>query len=522
MRITRIYERNLIGIEEVDFQPKTLTAITGKNGAGKSSVIAGLTAMVDGGHRAELIRKGQKSGEVVIELDNGWKFRKPLRKSASSVEGSDENGTPIPNPATVLKELFSLKTVNVNKFVAQSPKEMAEYLLQLCDLTLTPDMLAGTGISLSDLGVSEMVFESNGLDALKAIHDAAYEQRRALGAKRDEKKGTVATLSEGLPEDLAEGHAARLTELRPKLGDTENAIKAAVGDITIKYERLRAGRLAEATKEAETAKAALRKVESDIASKKAETDTAVAELTSGHKDVLAALLADYNTKIAKANRQFEASKADILKGANEATSGIVAQRAQRDGELESLRQQWATEEATLDAERELEIAAIHSGYDKNFFAVKLEVQRMEGERDAWIKAGAVRDLRDTSRSEAEILNEQYKALTAQLVALDKLKLKMVESLPIKDLAPDPEHCLVYEGVPLATVNTAKRFMLAFNAAAISPAEIPLVFVDGLEILDEENFKHFEEVAMALGESKGMQFIYTMRSWGQEPLRIESR
>src|SRR6185503_12529101 len=70
MKITKIEISNIRGIESLVIEPGTFTVISGRNAQGKSSVIAGLQALVSGGHDPGLIRKGAESGSVKATLDD--------------------------------------------------------------------------------------------------------------------------------------------------------------------------------------------------------------------------------------------------------------------------------------------------------------------------------------------------------------------------------------------------------------------------------------------------------------------
>lgn len=531
MRITRLYERNIVGIEELDIKPGTLTAVTGKNGAGKSSVAAGLVALIDGGHDATLIRAGQKSGEIVIELDNGWKFRKPVSKSKRGVEGVDENGVPIPEPASVLKGLFNLKTVNVNRFVQLPPKEKAEYLLRLCDITLTQEQLTSIGVALGDLNLSEMVLDENGLTALERVHDAAYEMRQAIGRKRDECKGTVAKLSESVPEELSEDHREKISEMRGELVALEASKQTIDSSLREKLEKdqRKAENVANAARGVHIERRLALEPHIEMRHKQFEANTA--SLAKDYELAVAKYQADFDKAIAKFQADFEEKRNKAYAIMKEEERRFLTERDAeirmiedemktcdelRDKESDKLRVVYMEQRAKAKDEHAAAVAEVNGKISD----LVPRIKEAETQWEAWIKSAATREVRDAARKQAEQEDAKYKALTAKLKSLEALKLKMVEELPIAGLEPDSEHYLRYNGIPLERVNTAQQFMLALNAAAISDAEIGLAFVDGLECLDEENFKHFEKIALQLGESKNMQFLYTAVRQGE--LKIETR
>ena len=71
MQVTQIKIQNILGIKELEIKPSSITEITGKNASGKTSVLEALKSVFAGGKDATLLRKGEKSGSVVLLLDDG-------------------------------------------------------------------------------------------------------------------------------------------------------------------------------------------------------------------------------------------------------------------------------------------------------------------------------------------------------------------------------------------------------------------------------------------------------------------
>ena len=66
MKVNLIKLRNILGIEEVEFQPTPagLTVIKGKNDVGKTSILSGVHGAIKKGFDATLLRKGEEQLEA--------------------------------------------------------------------------------------------------------------------------------------------------------------------------------------------------------------------------------------------------------------------------------------------------------------------------------------------------------------------------------------------------------------------------------------------------------------------------
>jgi len=67
MRVSKPEIKNLLGIEQLEIAPGSVTVISGKNASGKTSVLESIKAALGGGHDGTLLRKGAKEGEIFLE-----------------------------------------------------------------------------------------------------------------------------------------------------------------------------------------------------------------------------------------------------------------------------------------------------------------------------------------------------------------------------------------------------------------------------------------------------------------------
>ncbi|KKL28005.1 hypothetical protein LCGC14_2379460, partial [marine sediment metagenome] len=69
VKIDKVSIRNIANIADFRFSLGPVNVVSGKNGAGKSSIIAAISAALRGGSHNGLLRRGSSKGEVVLTLD---------------------------------------------------------------------------------------------------------------------------------------------------------------------------------------------------------------------------------------------------------------------------------------------------------------------------------------------------------------------------------------------------------------------------------------------------------------------
>ncbi len=139
MRLTHVKISQILGIEYLEFSVGDTTTITGRNKAGKTSVLRAIKAALGGGHDATLIRQGSKEGEVVLLFDSGMSVDKIISPEASKL-------VVLPKPYGVgpqtflntLQDTFGLNPIDV----LADEKNRADLILGSLKLRVESDELA--------------------------------------------------------------------------------------------------------------------------------------------------------------------------------------------------------------------------------------------------------------------------------------------------------------------------------------------------------------------------------------------
>lgn len=139
MKVVRLSIENIKRLVAIDISPEgSVVTVTGKNGAGKSSVLDSIWYAL-GGERAipgEPVRKGEKGAKVTLDLGDLIVERKWTEKG-TYLAVTNKDGLKYPNPQKVLDALCGKLTFDPLEFSRQRPDDQAKTLAQLVGLDLT-------------------------------------------------------------------------------------------------------------------------------------------------------------------------------------------------------------------------------------------------------------------------------------------------------------------------------------------------------------------------------------------------
>lgn len=139
MKVLRLQAENIKRLIAVDITPDgAVVQITGKNGAGKSSVLDSIWYAL-GGERnipGEPIRKGEKGAKVTLDLGDLIVERKWTEKG-SYLAVTNREGLKHPNPQKVLDALCGKLTFDPLEFTRLKPEDQAKTLAALVGLDLS-------------------------------------------------------------------------------------------------------------------------------------------------------------------------------------------------------------------------------------------------------------------------------------------------------------------------------------------------------------------------------------------------
>lgn len=218
MKVAKIRISNILGIEELEIRPGSVTEITGPNGSGKTSVLEAIRAALGGGHDATLIRQGTEKGQVVIELEDGVRITKEIRPKGSDLRLTHPTLGQVGRKQGYLNELVDALGINPVDFLTAPKKRRVEVLLEAMPLEVTAGQVSeALGEELA------AVPEGHALEVLGNLAKSYYDHRTGVNRAAREKRATAAEMERNLPggiggewEQVEAGLAEELRQLRAR------------------------------------------------------------------------------------------------------------------------------------------------------------------------------------------------------------------------------------------------------------------------------------------------------------------
>ncbi len=448
MKVTRIKFKNVLGFDEFEFEPgKGFTEITGRNGHGKSSIISGIQAIGIKGHDATLLREGSKEGEIVLELDDGMMLRKRIQPEKTDVEVRVGRKVQ-PRPAEIVQSLIDQLSNNPVELLKAKPADRIKILLE----TMPLDVDYGQLTEIAGFQVKQIP-GVHGLYAIDTTRGQIFEARTGTNRAVDEKKKTIKQLRELLPEESGAALGGE-DDIEAQIAALEEERDAELSRIDTKLSSLKAAN------------------DKEVADIKAAADLDI-EVYQGQITGLQNRIAEIQACIA-ARREHRAADAEAKTAEFREIAELAGQQ----------RQITLEDHAAVKEPLQAQLTAIRSNRDES--------------------ARRVQALKTIEQMEAElsVLEEEAAAQTQALKEIDAYKLDLLKSLPIPGLELRDKQ-LYRDGVAFDRLNTAQKTDIAIEIAKLRAGRLGLICVDGLELMDDENYEAFRERAL---QEKNLQFV----------------
>lgn len=195
MRAQLLTLENFMGTEHAEIELGSVNVVTGKNGAGKSTIVESLKAIVQGGSDASLIRKGSEFAKIGLVLEDGTAISKRFTGKGSTITVTDVSGQKIAKPQAYLDRITDALSVNPVAFLAAPENKRAEYLLEAMPLSVTAEQLReATAYEFEAADV-----EGHALDVIARIYKLIYDRRTGENRSLRDTQGTITKLEQALP-----------------------------------------------------------------------------------------------------------------------------------------------------------------------------------------------------------------------------------------------------------------------------------------------------------------------------------
>lgn len=410
MQITNIQIENIRGVESLEIKPGALTVVSGSNGQGKSSVIAAIQAVFEGGHDASLKRKGAKKGSVKLTLTDGTVVTRTITDKTSTLDVTTKDGDKKKAPAAYVSELATGFGLDPIRLLTAKPKERGAFLLETSNVTFQPAEI--------QKAINGEFGEALNLEGIDKLRKSIYDQRTTVNSRKKEAEAGAHGIKAAMPEDMDRDWVGELAQVESDLLDRSNELARLESEVKQQWESCRAE-----------------------------------------------LVAKYDAKIEKL-------------------------KAERDAEIEALRENFATGKSEAAKDLSAEVAELTG--KKSEAKAKADEQK---------RSVTLKQQYDASIKRYQELDRESDRLSKAIEKLDELKSKKladdgIEGIEIVD------GDIVVNGIPFDALNTATRYQLAFQIAARGAGSLPLMICDQAEVFDSAAWAEF----CACAAESGMQII----------------
>jgi len=463
MKISKIKIRNLFGISEQELNGNSVE-LTGKNGAGKSSVIDAIKyALTNKSDRKYIIRNGETEGEIIVETDSGLSIDRKARTAQTDYKSVKQNGEVVGSPEAFLKTLFVPLQLNPMEFIAMSEKEQNTVILNMIQYEWDMNTIKEWfGEIPQDVDYDQNILSI--LYDIQAENGYYYQHRQDINRDIRAKKAIIADIGGSLPTGY----------------DGAKWENANIGELYTKIERIR-------------------KENHDIEYAKSIID--------GHDQKIRKFQADREIALAALDREITAESNQIdtelasleerIKALKDKKAGISGRKADKEKTIES-------EYKAAVAKFEAEVSEYADAAKKDtkpiddLLAEADNTEKMKSHVGEWHRMLSIQE-------EVESLEEQSKLLTAKIEKartlpgeiLEKSEIP-VEGLSVKDGIP------LINGLPVSNLSDGEKLSLCVDIAVQNPGGLQIILMDGVEKLNKTNRDKLYKKC----KDKNIQFIAT--------------
>ena len=461
MKISKIKIRNLFGITEQELSGNS-AELTGKNGAGKSSVIDAIRfALTNKSDRRYIIRNGETEGEIIVETDSGLSIDRKARAAQTDYKSVKQNGAVVGSPEAFLKTLFVPLQLNPMEFIGMSEKEQNTVILNMIQYDWNMETIKNWFGEIPQ-GVD---YEQNILSVLydiQAENGYYFQKRQDINRDIRAKKAIIVDIGDSLPQDY----------------DGAKWENANLGDLYTKIERIRKD-----NSEIEKAKSVIENHDQKIRKFEADREIALAaldrEITSESNQI--------DTELATLTERIEA-----LKDKKSTLSG------KKDDKTRAIENEYKANVAAFETEVAgyKELAGKDTTPIDDLVAEAENTEKMKSHVGEWSRMIAI-------QKEVDDLTEQSKSLTEKIEKARTLPGEILEQaeIPVEGLSVKDGIPLI-NGLPVSNLSDGEKLSLCVDIAVQNPGGLQIILLDGTEKLSETNRNNLYRKC----KEKGLSFI----------------
>jgi DNA repair exonuclease SbcCD ATPase subunit len=522
--------KNFLGIIEKTFEPGKINIISGKKGAGKTTIIEAIEYALTGKlnskeargdlPKTELVRHGEKESVLYVELDDGLAVDRRIRAESSDYLKVSKPGQAVPQTESFLRSFIKGDIFRPGEFLKKSPEEQAAIILDMLEINWTMDDIRNW-FGEKPEGIN---FDMHILKILKQIEKKYYDDRTAINQQIDVLKVQAQGYKNQMPAnyDGEEWRNKSVQEYYSKVTQAEevnkkiDTAKAAIEGLQNRIATIRAN----AETDKQTKRNAFDRQRADgrefiqflnqkIEGQQKVIDGAEDRITASNK----ALDNELAAEIEKLKAMYSNMKTDMAEeirkeatGAQTAISGFKNSMAGKEQELlniDELEKQ-ALQAVDEKTEEQVKTADAEAGNSKKILEETQPVG-VEPLRKAAEEVTTMREyLRDFDLMKDILINklapkeELSKALTAKIEKARSLPLELlkVSKCPIDGVAVDGEGMLRINGTLINGLSDGEKKDLTMKIAKAraEAGDLKIICFDGFQDLDDDAQRQYIEDA----------------------------
>ena len=250
MRIKRIEIGAFVGITELSQDLGKINIITGRKGAGKTSIVEAIQkGFTNKSERVEVIRHGEEEATIFIQTDTGLEIDRKIRTNKTDYLKVRKPGEAVPSSEKYLKQFINGDIFKPLEFVDKSPTEQAKIILNMLEIPWNMDDIQNCFGECPSVN-----YEAHILQVLGQCVAFYFAQRESINREIVVLKAQVAGYRNELPPnyDGNEWREKKVAEYYKAVHDAEQ-INKSIDTATNLIEGLE-GRIATVKAESETEK----------------------------------------------------------------------------------------------------------------------------------------------------------------------------------------------------------------------------------------------------------------------------
>jgi len=469
MKVISLRISNFAGILEADIKPGKVTVFSGKNRAGKSSILNAVRACLEGADPT-MIHQGTDRAEIVVDLEEIRVARK-ITASGQRVDVTNAEGFRRDKaPQAYLSSLLGATQFNPMEFHRAKKADRTKMLLEAIAKKVTfDDIVEITGEIVPGIpkeGPALVMFDlvRRHYYALRAAKNKELVNRRELArtARAKVPGGYIVNATAGREEAMRKAKDSARNDVS-RLEAEKNSAERAEETRTKLADRIRKN------------EGSLEQARVTLAEEK------IPDVTALRKNV-----EDLRLKLRAAEEALEAG------------NGIMLNRDRIHGAISEMERTIAQDKETL--------AGLPGTFDDASLLEAREIlSRTVLEEAAIAEVRALNELvedAETAESARDALQAEAGTLDAMVIRFrDDLPAQVLSEakLPIEGLKIDGDEITV-GGIPIDNLSGSEKMELALSIvrALAASAPLKLICIDGVEQLDDDSLAAFEKQAQGDG------------------------